>query len=177
MGGWWKADHSSYCGGGARYYIDCNAFAGDHTYTCHCASGTCDQRRVACNQFRYGQCNQQIGPYGPVVCRVVSCRPPWEYDSTCRTASATDNATADHNAPCLVAGAAASKIQEDEEEMFKLARNNQTGAVWLVAPGYKRHLNLAEYIILLNLGYVPLNLDPGAFDIYMSVLTTGVVTK
>ena len=29
-------------------------------WQCHCASGTCDQRRVACNQFRYGQCHQEI---------------------------------------------------------------------------------------------------------------------
>ena len=26
IGGWWKADNSSFCGGSARYYIDCNAF-------------------------------------------------------------------------------------------------------------------------------------------------------
>jgi len=38
---------------------------------------------------------------GPVVCRVASCRPPWELDATCTTASATANATALHTAPCL----------------------------------------------------------------------------
>lgn len=103
IGGWWKADHSSFCGGNARYYIDCNAYR-DGRYTCHCNTTTCDQRRVACNQFRYGQCNTQI-PYsntGPVLCRVVSCTPPWvQYGGTCSSSSATDNNTATHSAPCL----------------------------------------------------------------------------
>ena len=59
IGGWWKADNSSFCGGSARYYIDCNAFR-DGAWQCRCAEGTCDQRRVACNQFRYGQCSLEI---------------------------------------------------------------------------------------------------------------------
>jgi len=103
IGGWWKADNSSFCGGNARYYIDCNAYR-DGRYTCHCNTTTCDQRRVACNQFRYGQCNTQIpwSDTGPVLCRVVSCTPPWvQYGGTCSSASATDNNTATHSAPCL----------------------------------------------------------------------------
>lgn len=103
IGGWWKADNSSFCGGNARYYIDCNAYR-DGRYTCHCNTTTCDQRKVACNQFRYGQCNTQI-PWsntGPVLCRVVSCTPPWvQYGGTCSSSSATDNNTATHSAPCL----------------------------------------------------------------------------
>jgi hypothetical protein len=103
IGGWWKADNSNFCGGSARYYIDCNAYR-DGRYRCHCNTTTCDQRRVACNQFRYGQCNTQI-PYantGPVLCRVVSCTPPWvQYGSTCSSSSATDNNTATHSAPCI----------------------------------------------------------------------------
>jgi hypothetical protein len=103
IGGWWKADNSNFCGGSARYYIDCNAYR-DGRYSCHCNTTTCDQRRVACNQFRYGQCNTQI-PYsntGPVLCRVVSCTPPWvQYGATCSSSSATDNNTATHSAPCL----------------------------------------------------------------------------
>ncbi|HTZ45918.1 MAG TPA: hypothetical protein VMB79_18805 [Jatrophihabitans sp.] len=103
VGGWWKADQSSFCGGNARYYIDCNAYRDGH-YSCHCNTTTCDQRRVACNQFRYGQCNTQI-PWsntGPVLCRVVSCTPPWvQYGGTCSSSSATDNNTATHSAPCL----------------------------------------------------------------------------
>ena len=103
IGGWWKADASSFCGGSARYYIDCNAYR-DGAWKCHCASGTCDSRRVACNQFRYGQCNLNI-PYedtGPVVCRVISCTPPWQqFGGVCTSSSATDNATATHTAPCV----------------------------------------------------------------------------
>ncbi len=103
IGGWWKADNSSFCGGSARYYIDCNAYA-NSGWQCHCASGTCDSRRVACNQFRYGQCNLSI-PYsqtGPVVCRIISCTPPWQqFGGVCTSSSATDNATATHTAPCV----------------------------------------------------------------------------
>jgi hypothetical protein len=101
-GGWWKADRSSYCGGGARYYIDCNAKPGYH-FRCHCAdNGSCDHRLVACNVFRYGQCNTQIAGVTAVVCRQISCRPPWEvYPHHCGRSSATDNNTAGHTAPCL----------------------------------------------------------------------------
>ena len=100
-GGWWKADRSSYCGGSARYYIDCNAKPGTH-FQCRCNSGSCDQRRVACNVFRYGQCNTQVPGVTAVVCRQISCRPPWElYPGKCSTSSATDNNTAEHTAPCL----------------------------------------------------------------------------
>lgn len=103
IGGWWKADNASFCGGSARYYIDCNAYRDGH-YTCHCNQSTCDQRRVACNQFRYGQCSTEI-PWsntGPVLCRVVSCTPPWvQFGGTCSSSSATDNNTVTHSAPCV----------------------------------------------------------------------------
>jgi hypothetical protein len=100
-GGWWKADRSSFCGGKARYYIDCNAKPGHH-FTCHCNKSNCDHRYVACNIFRYGQCNTQIHGVTAVVCRQISCRPPWElYPGHCGRSSATDNNTAQHNAPCL----------------------------------------------------------------------------
>jgi hypothetical protein len=100
-GGWWKADRSSFCGGAARYYIDCNAKHG-HTWHCHCNDSNCDHRYVACNVFRYGQCNTQIAGVTAVVCRQISCRPPWQlYPGECGHSSATDNNTAEHNAPCL----------------------------------------------------------------------------
>ena len=99
---------------GARYIIDCNATCGScgcggggicapgcYNCGCHCGSGSCDERLVCCNQFRYGQCHQELACVGPVVCRVASCRPPWEFDPTCTTASATANETALHTAPCL----------------------------------------------------------------------------
>jgi hypothetical protein len=112
--GWWKADNSSFCNGGARYYIDCNSTCGTcgcggsgicapgcYNCSCHCASGTCDQRHVCCTQFRYGQCHQDVACLGAIVCRVVTCVPPWQFDPTCTTASATANETALHDAPCL----------------------------------------------------------------------------
>jgi len=112
--GWWKTDRSGFCNGGARYIIDCNATCGScgcggggicapgcYNCGCHCGSGSCDERLVCCNQFRYGQCHQELACVGPVVCRVASCRPPWEIDPTCTTASATANETALHTAPCL----------------------------------------------------------------------------
>ena len=64
-------------------------------------AATCDGRRTCCNQFRYGQCHQEIACYGPVVCRVATCTPPWQYDPSCTSTSATDNATVNHGAPCL----------------------------------------------------------------------------
>lgn len=112
--GWWKADNSSFCNSGPRYYIDCNASCGTcgcggsglcargcAACNCHCASGTCDERFTCCNEFRYGQCHQDLACVGPIVCRVVTCVAPWEFDASCTTTSATANATALHDAPCL----------------------------------------------------------------------------
>ncbi|HET7530498.1 MAG TPA: twin-arginine translocation signal domain-containing protein [Mycobacteriales bacterium] len=113
--GWWKADGASLCGGKARYYIDCQArctdcgcargthFCAQRCWNCkpHCAhNGTCDERRVCANVFRYGQCHQEIHCSGPVWCRAISCTPPWKWEK-CSTASATDNNTTTHSAPCL----------------------------------------------------------------------------
>src|SRR3954466_1997042 len=113
--GWWKADGASLCGGKARYYIDCQprcphcgCARGTHycasrcwNCTAHCAhTGSCDNRRVCHNVFRYGQCHQEIHCSGPVWCRVISCTPPWQFES-CSRSSATDNATPDHTAPCV----------------------------------------------------------------------------
>lgn len=101
-GGWWKADRSSFCGGHARYYIDCNALP-HATFHCHCNQSNCDHRYVACNIFRYGQCNTQIRQTTAVVCREISCIPPWQlYPGTCSSSSRTDNNTAQQNAPCLI---------------------------------------------------------------------------
>ena len=100
VAGWWKADNAAYCCGSARYIIDCNATCPTQC-SCRCAGDSCDGRRTCCNQFRYGQCHQEIACYGPVVCRVATCTPPWLYDPSCTTASATDNKTVNHGAPCL----------------------------------------------------------------------------
>ena len=102
LGGWWKADNSGFCCGGPRYYLDCNVSCGTG-YSCGCetSSSTCDNRKIACNQFRYGQCNLEIDCYGPVLCRVITCTPPWVFDPSCTSSSATDQNTASHTAPCL----------------------------------------------------------------------------
>ncbi len=110
-GGWWKADGSAYCAG-PRYYIDCQgecqgcgcgggAFCPScDNLTCECALGTCDNRHVGCTEFRYGQCHMEIACSGRIACRVVSCTPPWQLDSTCTTVAQTDENTANHYAPC-----------------------------------------------------------------------------
>jgi hypothetical protein len=113
-GGWWKVDGSSFCGGGARYYVDCNAQCGSCTCGgsgicpgscsgtgCGCARGSCANRRAGCNGFRYGQCHQDVRCIGPIVCRVVSCVPPWQTDGSCGTTVRVDNATRNHHRPCL----------------------------------------------------------------------------
>lgn len=116
--GWWKAADSSWCGGGYRYIVDCNASCSRCTtgcgssnlcssgcWSCSCGSGstaTCDQRRVCCNAFRYGQCNTQVRCSGGVQCRVVSCVAPYKW-SNCTTTTLVDNRTSEHSAPCLPA--------------------------------------------------------------------------
>jgi len=113
--GWWKASGSSWCGGGYRYIIDCNTTCtrcstgcSDHIcdtacWNCHCGHGpaaSCDQRRVCCNAFRYGQCNTQVRCSGGVQCRMVSCTPPYRW-ANCSTTAFTDNRTAEHGSPAL----------------------------------------------------------------------------
>jgi LGFP repeat len=113
-GGWWKAEGASLCGGKARYYVDCQGectscgchggqhFCAEKCWNCkkHCAHGSCDERRVCHNVFRYGQCDRDRHCSGPVLCRAISCTPPWKW-ANCSTASATDNFTVSHTAPCL----------------------------------------------------------------------------
>jgi hypothetical protein len=113
MGGWWKADGTAFCSG-PRYYMDCNApcngcgcgsngiCSGSCSGTgCGCAQGDCNNRKSGCTMFRYGQCNQDIPCLGPIICRVVTCVPPWEIEPTCTTTLRVDQATAGHDRPCL----------------------------------------------------------------------------
>lgn len=113
-GGWWKADDANLCGGKARYYVDCQAectncgcgggsFCSERCWNCrpHCAHGSgCDHRRVCHNVFRYGQCERERDCGGPVLCRAISCTPPWEW-LDCSRASATDDSTVSHSSHCL----------------------------------------------------------------------------
>jgi len=112
MGGWWKADNSSFCGTGPRYYMDCNAVckcgSGDGAFcppecdglNCGCGPTGCSSYQTGCIAFRYGQCNQNVPTVGRILCRVVACVPPWEITGSCTTASANDTGTAEQNLPC-----------------------------------------------------------------------------
>lgn len=117
-----------------RYYLDCNAFCTQCTtgctpctgnpsdcspngnfgsavccphcdsFTCQCASGSCGNRRTACNKFRYGQCNNTNQCLGPVVCRIVSCAyPPSVPSINCSSVLHVDDNTCCHGSSCLPA--------------------------------------------------------------------------
>lgn len=115
IAGWWRAEGTGYCGGGSRYYMDCNSAScgncgcgGSGTCspecagtTCRCANNDCGNWKVGCTRFRYGQCNQHIECLGPIECRVVTCVPPWEWDSSCTRTDAVDQNTRTHDASCL----------------------------------------------------------------------------
>jgi hypothetical protein len=106
-GGWWMC--TDYPGrnlcadAGVRYYVDCNALPG-HEYPggCRCAGATCDERRVACNIFRYGQCNTHIAGVTAVVCRMVVCENPGTISELgCSGSVAVDDAVCAQDAACL----------------------------------------------------------------------------
>ena len=117
VGGWWRAEgDDDFCGGGSRYFMDCHPAScggcscggsgtcgnGCVNCDCHCHDDTCNNWRTCCTRFRYGQCNQQIDCIGPIICRVVTCVPPFEWDSTCTNEDAREDATRTHFAACLV---------------------------------------------------------------------------
>ena len=122
VAGWWKADGSGLCDVDGsrrpRYYLDCNRTCDpgcgcgrggicssecSGSPHCRCADG-CDTRKIDCTRFRYGQCNQEIPCVGPITCRIITCVPPWLWDSSCSGATATDNYTRWHDRPCLHEG-------------------------------------------------------------------------
>ena len=107
VGGWWMC--TDYTGtqlcqsAGVRYYVDCNALPGQvFDGGCRCAGDDCAKRRVACNIFRYGQCNTQIAGTTAVVCRMVTCENPGLIPSmNCSTALMVDDNVCAHEAACL----------------------------------------------------------------------------
>lgn len=121
VAGWWKADGSGFCDIGRkrmpRYYLDCNLDCDEGcgcgaggicassctSARCRCLDG-CHSRGVDCTRFRYGQCSQDIECVGPIACRVVTCVPPWKWDTSCTAAVLTDNVTRSHDRPCLHEG-------------------------------------------------------------------------
>jgi hypothetical protein len=106
-GGWWMC--TDYPGRrlcseqGVRYYVDCNALPDvEVDGGCHCGGGSCDNRRIGCNVFRYGQCNTQIAGVTAVVCRMIVCENPSLIPAlNCSGSVAVDNAVCDHDAACL----------------------------------------------------------------------------
>jgi hypothetical protein len=107
VAGWWMC--TSYSGpgichtDGVRYYVDCNRLPGAvFPGGCQCANGNCNERRVDCNQFRYGQCNTQIYGTTEVVCRLVVCQNPSTMpEFNCNDSVAVDDSVCDHQAGCL----------------------------------------------------------------------------
>ena len=116
IGGWWRAEGNTYCDGNSRYYMDCNsADCGDCgcggsgtcgsdcvDCSCQCSHDNCSERKVCCTRFRYGQCSNHLSCIGPIVCRVVTCVPPWEWDSSCSKTDAIAQSTYSHNSACLL---------------------------------------------------------------------------
>jgi uncharacterized protein with LGFP repeats len=158
--GWWKADASAFCGGSARYYIDCNRLPSQpgacSCVSCHDGNGTCDNRRYCCNVFRYGQCHLEIGGVTPVVCRVITCTPPWQWDPACSTSPRTDNRTGRHTAPCLPGpGASAITIKYQDLGMVGSPLGRQV-SVEEDAPGGGRRATFEH-------GQIHWRADLGAF--------------
>jgi hypothetical protein len=107
VSGWWKC--TSYKGPGpchaegVRYYVDCNRMPGTvFPGGCQCANGSCANRRVDCNHFRYGQCNAQIQGTTESVCRLLVCQNPATIPGlNCNDTLMVDNVTCTHEAGCL----------------------------------------------------------------------------
>ncbi len=107
VAGWWKCTnykgHGLCHAEGVRYILDCNRIPG-HAYPggCQCANHDCRHRRVACNQFRYGQCNTHVAATTEVVCRLVICQHPATVSGLgCNATEMIDDNTCQHEAGCL----------------------------------------------------------------------------
>jgi hypothetical protein len=107
VAGWWKCTNYEGQGlchdEGVRYILDCNRIPG-HAFPggCQCAGGDCRRRRVACNLFRYGQCNTQVDFTTEVVCRLVICQnPSTVHELGCNATELIDDNTCAHEAGCL----------------------------------------------------------------------------
>jgi hypothetical protein len=108
VAGWWMCTayrgHGLCAGNGARYYVDCNRIPGQSFGPCRCANHNCDERRVNCNVFRYGQCNTQVPGVTEVSCRMVVCQNPATIPQfNCNGSVAVDDNTCSHDWNCLPA--------------------------------------------------------------------------
>lgn len=179
VAGWWRAEYPgsgvNHCGGSSRYYMDCNsascggcACGGSGTCTsgcagcsCTCANGDCNHWRTCCTRFRYGQCNQQVACVGPIVCRVVTCVPPWEWDSTCTRSDAVSQSTWYHDAACLHPG----KVLPALPAVVR-------GDTWLIRTRLSGGSHMSSYTYGLP-GDVPLMADWSGSGIATSAVVRG----
>ena len=115
--GWWKAADSSWCCGGYRYFIDCNAkcvscatgCAGDHIcdrtcWNCSCGSGSKAGPATSAGTAATRSATASATPTSaaaagwPAASRAASRRTG---GTAARTTALFDNATAEQGAPCL----------------------------------------------------------------------------
>ena len=107
IAGWWKCTayrgHGLCDREGVRYIVDCNRIPGESfPGGCHCANGSCSNRRVDCNHFRYGQCNTQVSGTTEVACRLIVCQNPSQIPGfNCNSSLKVDDTTCSHEAGCL----------------------------------------------------------------------------
>jgi hypothetical protein len=107
VAGWWKCTDyrgTALCAAeGVRYYLDCNRVPGvPYPGGCQCANGSCSERIVDCNLFRYGQCNTDVADTTEVVCRLVICQNPASVPGlNCNGTLMVDDAVCHHEARCL----------------------------------------------------------------------------
>jgi len=101
--GWWHACvPTNYCASGTRYYIDCIGNCPTNCSGCTCASNSCGNRRVCCNQ---GYTNCGGSPTARLRCRIVRCVNPCNLFAGCScTTSEKDRVTCHHgSSSCLPA--------------------------------------------------------------------------
>lgn len=104
-GGWWYCcpyTGTKLCGGtNIRYYVDCNLLPSS-SCSPHCVNNSCVNRSFCCICFKYGNCNHDLHPYTPVVCRIVRCSNPGSIFGDCSVHGTYDK-TCSHEADCLPA--------------------------------------------------------------------------
>ncbi|GMA88057.1 hypothetical protein GCM10025868_33070 [Angustibacter aerolatus] len=115
--GWWKAADSSWCCGGYRYIVDCNATcsdcssgcSGDHICDSRCWSlqpaargrpGSATSGGTAATRSGTASATRTSGAAAGSPAAWSACVAPYKWDN-CTTTSLVDDATAEHNAPCL----------------------------------------------------------------------------
>ncbi len=106
-GGWWMCtDYPGHklCSERGHPLLRRLQRAAGHPYPggCRCAGSTLRRPAVACNVFRYGQCNTHVAGVTAVVCRMVVCENPSTISELgCSASMAVDDAVCGQEARCL----------------------------------------------------------------------------